>query len=379
MTTVGSEGPSAARLDRLLAFLDVDGGNPALLGDAADAAFAAGRLPLAADLLDRCAAIAPLPQHLRNLAGVVALAQERFAYAADQFERLRREGGDSPELRFNLAWALAMLERHAEAAELLDDVAIAVSPHGPALKVQALHHLGDLEAALAEGRALVERHPGDQALLGAMASLAMDADENDLARAYAERAPDNPQAQAALGMFALDAGDTERALRSFESALAQRPGTPRALIGKGLALLAKGEAGAGAEALEAGAASFRTHLGSWIAAGWAHLLAGDRDKAKAMFERSVETDGAFSEGHGGLAVLAFMAGDLAEAGRRCETALKLDRQSLGGTPARIMLLEANGDGEAASRIRNVALATPVGTSGKTLLQALADMNRKSTP
>jgi hypothetical protein len=109
------------------------------------------------------------------------------------------------------------------------------------------------------------------------------------------------------------------------------------------------------------------------------LLAGDADRAKAMFERSVETDGAFSEGHGGLAVLAFMAGDLAEAGRRSETALKLDRQSLGGTLARILLLAANGDGVAASRSRNVALATPVGTSGKTLLQALADMNRKSTP
>lgn len=58
---------------------------------------------------------------------------------------------------------------------------------------------------------------------------------------------------------------------------------------------------------------------------------------------------------------------------------KLDRQSLGGTLARIMLLEAKGDGEAASRIRDIALATPVGTSGKTLLQALTDMNRNSKP
>lgn len=368
---------SSARLDRLLAFLEEDGGNPALLGDAADAAFAAGKLPLAAELLDRCAAIAPLPPHLCNLAGVVALAQERFEDAAGQFDRLRREGGDGPEVRFNQAWALSMLDRHGEAAELLDDDAVAVSPRGPALKVQALHHVGDLDVALAAGRALVERFPGDQALLGAMAALAMDADENDLARAYAERAPDDPQAQAALGMFALDAGDAGTALQSFESALARRPAAPRALIGKGLALLAKGEAGAGAAALEAGAARFRTHLGSWIAAGWAYFIAGDADKAKAMFEHSVEADGAFSEGHGGLAVLAFMAGDHAEAARRSETALKLDRQSLGGTLARILLLEAQGDVASAGRIRDIALATPVGTSGKTLLQALADMNRKS--
>jgi hypothetical protein len=96
-----------------------------------------------------------------------------------------------------------------------------------------------------------------------------------------------------------------------------------------------------------------------------------------MFERSSGIDDTFSEGHCGLAVLAFMTGDLAEAHRRSETAFRLDRQSLGGTLARIMLLQAKGDIETAARIRDIALATPVGANGKTLLQARADMNMKS--
>lgn len=376
MTSAVSENARAARLDRLLGFIEVDGSNLSLLADAADAAFAAGKPELAADLLGRYAAIEPLVPHLRNLAGLVALEQRRFEDAAEHFALLRSTGADSPGLRFNEAWALTMSGQYDRAVELLDNETLAVSPRAPALKVEALHHLGDLEVALDEGRALLKRYPDNQALLGAMAALAMDAEENDLARTCAQRAPESPQARAALGMYALDAGDPAAALELFEGALARQRENPRALVGKGLALLAAGDANAGAAAIEAGAVRFRTHLGSWIAAGWAHLIAGDLGKAKTMFERSHEVDDTFSESHGGLAVLAFMTGDLDEAKRRSETALRLDRQGLGGTLARIMLLQAKGDVETADRIRDAALRTPVGADGKTLLQVLADMNMK---
>ena len=56
-----------------------------------------------------------------------------------------------------------------------------------------LHHVGDLDAALAAGRTLVQRHGDDQALLGAVAILAMDADDLAFARACAERAPTAPR------------------------------------------------------------------------------------------------------------------------------------------------------------------------------------------
>jgi len=93
-----------------------------------------------------------------------------------------------------------------------------------------------------------------------------------------------------------------------------------------------------------------------------------------LFMRSSEIDDTFSEGHGGLAVLAFMNGDLAQAELRSELALRLDRESLGGTLAKIMLLEAQGDVETATRIRDIALKSRIGPDGKTLLQALAGMN-----
>lgn len=373
------ERASQDRLDRLLGFLEMDSDNLTLLADAADAAFEARQPRRAAELLERYAALAPFSPQLTNLAGVVALAEERFSDAVAHFSNLGEQvkaGGD-PSIRFNLAWALAMCERYDDAVALLDHEAMAVSPRGPALKVQALHHIGDLAAALAEAKALLECHADDQALLGAVATLAMDADDSALARACAERAPDSPQGLGVLGLYALEANDTNGALALFERALARQKNNPRALVGKGLALLTNGEAVAAAEALEAGAIHFRTHLGSWIAAGWAHLIAGDADRAKALFMRSSEIDDTFSEGHGGLAVLAFVGGDFSEAEKRSEIALRLDRESLGGTLAKILLLQARGDVEAATRITDIILKTPIGPNGKTLLQALAGMNIKS--
>ncbi|HEY0959826.1 MAG TPA: tetratricopeptide repeat protein [Novosphingobium sp.] len=376
MTDIVSDSVSGDRLNRLLKFLAMDEANLALLADAADAAFTARQTGLAAELLDRYAALTSLPPELRNLAALIALAEERFDDAAGHLGHLRADGIDNPQVRFNLAWSLSMIGRHAEAADLLNDEAIAASPRGPTLKVQALHHLGDLDAALSEGRRLVERYDNDQALLGALAILAMDADDFAFARLCAERAADSPQGLAALGMLALDEGDANAAIPLFDRALARQKSNPRAQIGKGLALLTNGKPAAAAEFLEAGAAHFRNHLGSWIAAGWAYLVADDLERARAMFERTREIDETFSEGHGGLAVLAFMTGDLAEAEKRSEIALRLDRECLGGALAKIMLLEAQGETAKAARIRDIALKTPLGANGKTLLQGLTIMNAK---
>jgi tetratricopeptide (TPR) repeat protein len=118
----------------------------------------------------------------------VALAQRRFDDAIIIFSALLEQGHAHGELRLNLAWALAMSDRFDEANMLLDDATLAASPRGPALKVHMLHHLGDLDEALRAGQELAALYPENQALMGALATLAMDAEATDLARAYAERA-----------------------------------------------------------------------------------------------------------------------------------------------------------------------------------------------
>jgi predicted Zn-dependent protease len=91
------------RLERLLRFVERDPANLSLLSDAAAAAFAEGAPEQAGQLIERYAALSPLPLVLLNLKGLVAIAQQRFQEAAAIFTELRERGPDDPTLRFNLA------------------------------------------------------------------------------------------------------------------------------------------------------------------------------------------------------------------------------------------------------------------------------------
>ncbi|HEV2562627.1 MAG TPA: tetratricopeptide repeat protein [Rhizomicrobium sp.] len=351
-------------------FLDKDPVNLSLLSDAASAAFDEHAFDQAAALIERHAAISPLPPALANLNGVIALSQQRFGDAAAIFADLRQRGADNPALRFNLAWSKAMLCEYKDALDLLDDATVAASPRAPALKIEMMHHLNLYDEALACGQDLAARYPDNQALMGALATLALDAEKPDLAKQYAERAGDNAEGRAALGILTLGEHDTARSLEMFDEALAAQPGNPRAWVGKGLALLISGDTAAGAEAIDKGAELFNDHLGSWVASGWAHFVTGDYAKARASFERALATDPNFSESHGGIAVLDIMQGDIEAARRSAEIALRLDRKSFGGALAKSMLLDKQGNTQMAQKIREIALSTPVGPNGETIAQAL---------
>jgi tetratricopeptide (TPR) repeat protein len=358
-------------LARFRRFLEQDPNNLSLLGDAAAAAFDDRAFDLAAELIDRYAAITSLPPPIENLAGLAALAREDFASAATIFSKLRGEGHDDPGLRFNLAWAQAVIGAHAAALNLLDDATLAVSPRAPALKIQMMHHLGQFEDALACGQGLAERYPDNQALMGALATLAIDAEETDLAFHYARLAGDHAEGLAALGILTLGDQDSDAAIALFDRALAAQPTNPRAWVGKGLGLLSAGDSAEAAAAIDRGAELFGSHLGSWVAAGWAHFVGGRLDTARERFEHVVALDPNFAEGHGGLAVLAVLDGRGDDARRHSEVALRLDRQSLGGALAKSLLLDRSGDRQSADRIRQMALSAPVGPNGQTIAQALA--------
>lgn len=357
------------KLERLQRYLERDPANLSLLGDAARAAYETGDFERAAELLARHRALAALPPDLANLEGMTALAIQRYADAAAIFEGLRAHG-DDPALRFNLAWAKAMLGAHQDALHLLDDETLGASPRAPALKIRMMHHLGLLDDALACGELLARRYPKDIQLMGALASAALDAGKPEAATAYGKRAGDDPTGRTALAMLALADHDSGRALDMFDSALAAQPANARAWIGKGLSLMAAGDTAHAAVALDRGAELFEDHLGSWVAAGWAHFVNGDMESARARFERALAVDPTFAEIHGGLAVLDILAGDLASAKKRCETAQRLDRNCLGAALAQSIMLDRGGHGKLAQRVRDIAMSRPIGLNGETIAQAL---------
>lgn len=364
---------NATRLSRLMAFLDRDPHNVNLLTEAANVAFEGGEFDLVEQLLGRLAELGDLAPSQRNLRALIALSQQDFQAAATQLEQLRATHEDSASLRFNLSWAYMMLERYEEASEILDDDAIAASRHGPKLKVQALHHLERYDEALAIGEQLARAYPDDSALMGALATLSMDASRIDLAEAYAARAGNSAEGLSAQGLLALDAQDADGAIALFDQSIEAAPDNARSWVGKGLALLGSGRIADAGPALEKGALLFEDHLGSWVATGWAHFIAGDEKQARSAFDRVVAIDATFAEGYGGLAVLDLVEGNIESAERNSKVALRLDRASFGGALAQTMLLDLAGDGASAQRIRAAALSAPIGPRGQTLSQALSAM------
>jgi tetratricopeptide (TPR) repeat protein len=361
------------QLARLLGYLESDPDNLNLIGDAASAAIDVRQPAVAEDLLGRYEAIAPLPAALVNLRGLVALQRDRFEEAAAIFQGLLAGRPDDPGLRFNLAWCKAMTGDHAGAAEHLDDATIAAVPAAASLKVQSLHRLGDLDAALAEGTKALEIHPDDAALLGALSMVAIDLQMPEVAQGWAEKAPATPEGLSTLGMLGLRENRLDEAMGYFDRGLAVRPDSARNWLGKGLVLMAHGDATAAADAMDRSAELFGRHLGTWIASGWAHFAAGDRAKARAVFEHTLALDDTFAESHGALAVLDVLDGEIDRARRRTDTALRLDRRCFAGALAKVLLLEHDGDTQAAQRVRDITLNTPVGESGQTIAQAMIAM------
>lgn len=358
------------QLARLLGYLESDPDNLNLIGDAAAAALDVRQADLAETLLGRYEAIAPLPAALVNLRGLVALQRDRFEEAAAIFQGLLAGRPDDPALRFNLAWCKAMIGDHAGAAEPLDDATIATVPAAASLKVQSLHRLGDLDAALAEGTKALEIHPDDTALLGALSMVAIDLQMPEVAQGWAEKAQTTAEGLSTLGMLGLRESRLDEAMGYFDRGLAARPDSARNWLGKGLVLMAHGDATAAADAIDRSAELFGRHLGTWIASGWAHFAAGDRAKARTVFEHTLALDDTFAESHGALAVLDVLDGEIDRARRRTDTALRLDRRCFAGALAKVLLLEHDGDAQAAQRVRDIALNTPVGESGQTIAQAM---------
>ena len=370
MKTADAADDPEARLQRLSGYLTLDPNNPVLLEHAGEAAFALGDFALVHTLLGRRRALGPASSRAQNLEGLLALHDQRYVDAVSIFAPLWEQTPDDPSLSFNLAWARAKLGDHQGTFAALERPSATASAAAAVVKVRALHHLGRLDDALKEGDAFARRFAGDGALLGALATAALDAGETQRALAYARAAGENAEGLIVLGMLSLDGETIDAQPHLFDRAIAAAPGNPRAMLGKGLELLIARQPGTAARYIERAAALFEDHLGSWVAAGWAHFLAGELQASRAAFERALALDDRFAEAQGGVAVLDIAEGRREEGERRMQVAIRLDRQCLSGALAKIMLLDRDGRTDMAVRIREAALNRPLDESGRTLAQAL---------
>lgn len=367
---------TASRLATLLPLLESDPGNLMLLADTAEAALDERQPEIACELLARYADLAPLPPRETNLAGIAALQARSFDKAADAFGALYEAGVLDSGVRFNLAWARANLKQFEGALNVLDDDTARTLPQAAELRIQLLHQLGDFDGAGEVARDYAQLFPEHRGLMAAVSVLALDIDDEQLAAACAAKAGDHPDALTTLGTLALGDNHATDALDMFERAIGRNPEIPRAWIGRGLAKMMTGQAESAPHDLDKGAEMFGDHLGSWIAAGWSYFVNGDQVTSRARFEHALDLDPTFAESHGSLAVLDLLAGDLDEARRKSDVALRLDRQCYSAALAKSLLAASGGDHQSARRIFEHAARMPIDGSGRTIGQALAKMGMR---
>ncbi len=362
------------RLQRLAGFYELDPGNVALLSDYSNCALEADDCQLAAALFGKLDRLAPLNGTEANSAGIAAMRAGDQKAAQEWYARALDDRPDDVNVTFNIAWSLALAGEFEKSREWLREEVVTQLPQAAMLDLQLAHQLGLFDEAEPQLLRYLELHP-DYAPLHAVASvLAMDLDRPDVAREAAKKAGDHPDALTTSGTLELGKRNLEEARGRFEKALALRAQNPRAEVGLGLVELAAGNATAAAKRLDRGAEQFKDHLGSWLAAGWAHFIAGDVAQAEARFATALSHDDTFGEAHGSMAVIELLRGRTDEARRRIDVARRLDRQAFSTALASILWEQSHGNPEKAEQIFRIALQQPIGLDGSTLVEELIKAN-----
>ena len=356
--------------ERLSGYLAGDADNPNLLADCAEAALQAGLLDEASALYTRLDAIEPLAGALANQAGIAAMRAGDQPRAQALFARCLETANEQHGVEFNLAWSLALDKQFEASAALLTEEMTQSLPQAAMLSLQIDHELGHFEQAEEKLARFTAFHPDYPPLQAAASVLAMDIDDPALARKLAEQGGDHPDALTTLGTLDLGDRNLAAARRQFEQALATRSFTPRAEVGLGLVELAAGDAVAAAARLDKGAEQFGDHLGSWLAAGWAHFIAGDMDQARRRFETALAHDDTFGEAQGSLAVIELLQGEMESAKRRLDIARRLDRDAFSAALAAILWEQAEGRSENARKIFEKVASQPILPNGSTLMDEL---------
>jgi tetratricopeptide (TPR) repeat protein len=324
------------RLQKAEDYLKRDPGNAELLAMAIELALATGDIGRAAGHAAEAGARHPAHPLLQYRRGLVLMAQEQWSAAAPLFAGLL-----AAHANVNLAYSLADCQLRAGAcAAALETLAAyrddpALPPQAVTLMVRALHRLGRFEAAAD----LLETHGGrargDATFLAAASLMYLDQGRGDQAAAWAERALAGAERPI----------ETELAIEYVNEALALNPAEGRSWSGLGAASLLRRDLAGASVQLENAVHYLPTHVGSWHALGWCHVMSGDLPAAERAFAQALALDRNFGESHGALAVVAAHQGERARAEATLELALRLDPACLSARYAQMVLNGQTADPE----------------------------------
>lgn len=202
--------------------------------------------------------------------------------------------------------------------------------------------------AIADCRAYLARDADDAESNGLLALLLYENDERDAAQPHIDAAlrRDSTQCEALLASASmqLDAEQEASARATFEKLLGAHPSCGRAWLGLALIELGRLQLKAAKRDIQLAAKYIPDHIGTWHVLAWIEIILGNVVDAEHAFQRALAIDRNFGETHGGLAVIAAMRGEDAEARLGIKRALRLGPDSMAALYAQMILLERAGQG-----------------------------------
>lgn len=366
------DAPLEDQLNKLLGYAENEPNNYLLLCEAGDLCLELGDTVRAWPLLEQALVLRPDDPAAQYRMAALLYQEKAFEGSLSLTARLLEQGHINAVIRHQHVLCLVALARLAEAGPLLqtlidEGAAFAGLPH---LYIRTQHYLGRVDQAAAYATAHIHRRPDDTTGRAMLALLLLDQEKYVEADRAANEVlilqPDNLDALLAAGSAAIALEQEEQAKTFFTRALAVNSQNGRAWLGIGLNSMLQGRLEQANLELVRAVRYMPSHLGSWNALAWVHMLQRDFDTAWTTFQHSLTVDRHFGEAHGGLAVVAAARGDWEQVSILAETALRLQPDSFAGRFAHSLLLANRGRPQRASAMIDAMLDASIAPSGGSL-------------
>jgi tetratricopeptide (TPR) repeat protein len=378
----------AARLERLEPFLRSDPDNLPLHRECVDLAMQGRAFERALELVDARLSRHPAESEAQFARSNALIGLKRYDEALGILKALEAQGVTAAGVLSNLTLCHFALRNYANSRAYAEQLLAAgqVHPDTVRMAVSSLHHLGEMDAAVAladQHAALGEQHG---ALAGVFAMAYLDANDAAQAAKYAAIAlrhnPDSIDGLVVSATLAASQLEAEKATRQYARVVELAPRNGRGWLGLGLMAFQYMDFPRAREFLQRGLADLPDHVGSWLALGWSHLVTGEVDPAEKYFQHALELDRNFAECHGAIAAIHALRGERATAERHIEIAERLDRTGLSVHYAHAVLKGIDGGKDVARQyiLDTMRRSAPrMGKAGEVLEKIAADAQKKTQP
>jgi len=366
------------QLTKYLNYLEQDPTNFNLLLSVCDSYRQLGDFSKAQQYLDKAKAIDS--ESCFALQGFIDFNKGNFSQAKDALRKaLNKE--DLAILRYSLALCHYSLDEITEGIEILSPLLAKGSANFDAelLMAKLLREQGRLNEAIQSLETTLERHGPSAETLASLAEIYFDCEETELAENAAEQAlilaPDNYNARVVLLLLRLVEGKTKAC--EIEKLIAKEPMDARLWFALGSTELREMKLQEAEKSFLKAAELEPLFCDNWISLGWCQLFLNKLQEAKTSYQQALTINEESAEGLGGLALVASLKKDLADAELLIAKANKLDPHCFLATIAQI-IYKGHSDLAGASKQFKETFPTIAEQLNKAMAIALANIDVESS-